>query len=128
MLRLACSFDLRLLVDKGLPRLQQWKDREVESDWRDLITASIEEHFVAVKHPEELWFVNTRFSCLCHARARVSFVPRWRPPFVTELEPSDRCHLNGLGMVRRPAALRHGAGRDRRLRPAGGRTRPGAAS
>src|SRR4029077_6446966 len=28
-----------------------------------------------------------------------SFNPRWRPPFVTELEPSDRCHLNGLGMV-----------------------------
>src|SRR5262249_27976434 len=28
-----------------------------------------------------------------------SFTPRWRPPFVTELEPSDRCHLNGLGMV-----------------------------
>jgi uncharacterized protein (TIGR03032 family) len=28
-----------------------------------------------------------------------NFVPRWRPPFVTELEPSDRCHLNGLAMV-----------------------------
>ena len=26
-------------------------------------------------------------------------MPRWRPPFVTELEPSDRCHLNGLAMV-----------------------------
>lgn len=47
----------------------------------------------------ELWFVNTRFSCLATLDPESSFVPRWRPPFVTELEPSDRCHLNGLGMV-----------------------------
>jgi uncharacterized protein (TIGR03032 family) len=48
---------------------------------------------------EALWFVNTRFSCLATLDPESSFVPRWRPPFVTELEPSDRCHLNGLGMV-----------------------------
>src|SRR5436190_6464637 len=47
----------------------------------------------------ELWFVNTRFSCLATLDPESSFVPRWRPPFVTELEPSDRCHLNGLAMV-----------------------------
>src|SRR5262249_45196290 len=28
-----------------------------------------------------------------------SFAPRWRPPFVSALEPTDRCHLNGLAMV-----------------------------
>jgi uncharacterized protein (TIGR03032 family) len=47
----------------------------------------------------DLWFANTRFSCLATLDPHSSFVPRWRPPFVTELEPSDRCHLNGLGMV-----------------------------
>jgi uncharacterized protein (TIGR03032 family) len=47
----------------------------------------------------ELWFVNTRFSCLATCDRAASFVPRWRPPFVTALEPSDRCHLNGLAMV-----------------------------
>ena len=31
--------------------------------------------------------------------ARPASRPRWRPPFVTALEPTDRCHLNGLGMV-----------------------------
>jgi uncharacterized protein (TIGR03032 family) len=46
-----------------------------------------------------LWFVNTRFSCLATLDPESSFAPRWRPPFVTELEPSDRCHLNGLAMV-----------------------------
>jgi uncharacterized protein (TIGR03032 family) len=47
----------------------------------------------------QLWFVNTRFSCLATLDPESSFTPRWRPRFVTELEPSDRCHLNGLAMV-----------------------------
>src|SRR5712692_2342451 len=29
----------------------------------------------------ELWFVNTRFSCLCTLDRSHSFAPRWRPPF-----------------------------------------------
>jgi uncharacterized protein (TIGR03032 family) len=47
---------------------------------------------------EELWAVNTRFSCLCTLDAAHSFVPRWRPRFVSALAPEDRCHLNGLCM------------------------------
>jgi uncharacterized protein (TIGR03032 family) len=45
-----------------------------------------------------LWLVNTRFSCLCTLSDQFSFVPRWQPPFIKELVPQDRCHLNGLGM------------------------------
>src|SRR5947209_2304607 len=52
MLRLGCRFDLRLFVNKALPDYQQWKDGEAESAWRDLVTASIEEHLVEVRHPE----------------------------------------------------------------------------
>jgi uncharacterized protein (TIGR03032 family) len=48
---------------------------------------------------EELWVVNTRFSCLCTLHPDYSFVPRWRPPFVTALAAEDRCHLNGLAIV-----------------------------
>jgi uncharacterized protein (TIGR03032 family) len=47
---------------------------------------------------DELWAVNTRFSCLCTLDHVHSFVPRWRPPFVSELAAQDRCHLNGLAM------------------------------
>jgi uncharacterized protein (TIGR03032 family) len=46
----------------------------------------------------ELWAVNTRFSCLCTLHPDYSFVPRWRPPFVTALAAEDRCHLNGLAL------------------------------
>jgi len=48
---------------------------------------------------DELWLVNTRFSCLCTLHPDYSFVPRWRPPFVSALAAEDRCHLNGLAMI-----------------------------
>src|SRR5215471_14846803 len=48
---------------------------------------------------DELWIVNTRFSCLCTLDPDYSFVPRWRPPFITALAAEDRCHLNGLAVV-----------------------------
>jgi uncharacterized protein (TIGR03032 family) len=53
---------------------------------------------------EGLWFVNTRFSCLCTLDGIHSFVPRWWPPFITALAPQDRCHLSGMAMaLGRPA-------------------------
>jgi len=48
---------------------------------------------------DELWLVNTAFGCLCTLDGRHSFVPRWRPPFLSALAPEDRCHLNGLAMA-----------------------------
>jgi uncharacterized protein (TIGR03032 family) len=62
------------------------------------VTGNIQIHEMAWGQGEELWVVNTRFSCLCTLDRSASFTPRWRPPFVTALEPSDRCHLNGVGM------------------------------
>jgi hypothetical protein len=53
MLRLGCRFDLRLLMNKALPDYQQVKDGEAESDWRDLVTASIEEQLVEVRHGQD---------------------------------------------------------------------------
>jgi uncharacterized protein (TIGR03032 family) len=47
---------------------------------------------------DELWIVNTRFSCLCTLDPNYSFVPRWRPPFISDLAAEDRCHLNGLAV------------------------------
>jgi uncharacterized protein (TIGR03032 family) len=47
---------------------------------------------------EELWVVNTLFSCLCTLHSQFSFVPRWRPTFISALAAEDRCHLNGLAL------------------------------
>lgn len=46
----------------------------------------------------DLWIVNTLFSCLAGLDPRYSFVPRWRPRFISDLAAQDRCHLNGLAM------------------------------
>jgi uncharacterized protein (TIGR03032 family) len=62
------------------------------------VTGDIRVHELAFAG-DELWVVNTRFSCLCVLDREHSFVPRWRPPFVTALAPDDRCHLNGLAVV-----------------------------
>jgi uncharacterized protein (TIGR03032 family) len=48
---------------------------------------------------DELWIVNTRFSCLSTLDPDYSFVPRWQPPFISALAAEDRCHLNGLAMA-----------------------------
>ncbi len=62
-----------------------------------LFTGAINGHELAWAD-EELWVVNTLFSCLCTLDDQHSFLPRWRPPFITEFAPEDRCHLNGLAM------------------------------
>jgi uncharacterized protein (TIGR03032 family) len=62
------------------------------------VTGDVAGHEVAWAG-DELWLVNTRFSCLCTLHPDYNFVPRWRPPFVTALAAEDRCHLNGLALV-----------------------------
>jgi uncharacterized protein (TIGR03032 family) len=62
------------------------------------VTGDIGSHEIAWAH-DELWLVNTRFSCLATLSLDYSFVPRWRPPFVSALAAEDRCHLNGLAIV-----------------------------
>lgn len=47
---------------------------------------------------DALWFVNTRFSCLATLSREHSFVPQWRPPFISRLAPEGRCHLNGMAI------------------------------
>ncbi|WP_245906955.1 TIGR03032 family protein [Reichenbachiella versicolor] len=45
-----------------------------------------------------LYAVNTRFSCISLINNKYSFEPVWQPHFITDLDPIDRCHLNGMVM------------------------------
>lgn len=47
---------------------------------------------------EELIGVNTSFSCLCKINPAYSFTPVWKPPFISDLQHQDRCHLNGMAV------------------------------
>jgi len=62
------------------------------------LTGHIDIHEMAWDADGRIWFVNTLFSCLCTLDGKSSFVPRWRPKFVSHYAPQDRCHLNGLAM------------------------------
>ena len=67
-----------------------------------VVTGAIQCHEVAWGTTDDgrpdLWVVNTSFSCLAGLDPSYSFVPRWRPPFISGLAAEDRCHLNGLAM------------------------------
>jgi uncharacterized protein (TIGR03032 family) len=62
------------------------------------VTGDVGIHEIAMAN-DELWIVSTRFSCLATLDADYSFVPRWKPPFITALAAEDRCHLNGLAVI-----------------------------
>ena len=60
-------------------------------------TADLHTHDL-VFEGDELLLVSTRFSCLARLSDHYSFEPVWRPKFVSDLVPEDRCHLNGVAL------------------------------
>jgi len=62
------------------------------------ITADLDVHDLAMNKDGKPVFVNSLFSCLATTSETASFKPFWKPEFITELQPEDRCHLNGLAM------------------------------
>lgn len=67
-------------------------------------TGDIDIHDVAVDADGRVVFVNTLFGCLAMPSEQHSFVPLWKPPFLSKLAAEDRCHLNGLALENgRPA-------------------------
>lgn len=62
------------------------------------VTGDVDAHDLGLNAQGVPIFVNTLFSCLATVSESSSFVPVWKPRFVTALKPEDRCHLNGLAM------------------------------
>ena len=63
---------------------------------RKIFTGEIDVHEMGYDNQDELWFVNTKMSCLAKLDDEYSFVPQWRPSFISSYDLTDRCHLNGL--------------------------------
>ena len=61
-------------------------------------TGDIDGHDIGVTDGGEVVFVNTLFSCLATYSPSHSFIPLWKPPFISRLAAEDRCHLNGLAL------------------------------
>lgn len=62
------------------------------------ITGVIDIHDMAFEGDGRVVFANTLYSCIATFEDGYSFKPLWRPPWVSELAPQDRSHLNGLGV------------------------------
>ncbi|NKB55072.1 MAG: DUF4915 domain-containing protein [Alphaproteobacteria bacterium] len=67
-------------------------------------TGDLDIHDLAVEADGRLVFVNTLFNCLATVSSTHSFIPLWRPGFISRLAAEDRCHLNGLALVEGKAA------------------------
>lgn len=61
-------------------------------------TGDLDIHDLAPAADGKPVFVNTLFGCLATVSDTHSFVPLWKPPFLSKLAAEDRCHLNGLAM------------------------------
>ena len=64
-----------------------------------VFTGDVQIHDMSYGGDGVLYFVNTRFSCLCRQDIDYSFEPIWRPAWISGLAAEDRCHLNGLAIV-----------------------------
>lgn len=94
----------RIIKFRNVPSLTTKLDPPDKSDAcyipRNIhITGDIDIHEMEMDKTGDLWFINTKFSTLCKSDNDNSFVPIWRPDFISALAHEDRCHLNGLCMV-----------------------------
>ncbi|WP_425404058.1 TIGR03032 family protein [Hwanghaeella sp.] len=64
-----------------------------------LTTGLVNCHDVAIGPNKTPMFANTLFNCIATTDHRHSFVPIWRPDFISDIAPDDRCHLNGICAV-----------------------------
>lgn len=60
------------------------------------VTGDCDAHDLGLSSDLKPFFVNTRFSCIASVDDGHSFRPIWVPPFISQLAPEDRCHLNGM--------------------------------
>jgi len=59
-------------------------------------TGDLDIHEIGINASGQSFFVNTSFSCLATTDPVHSFREVWRPSFISQLAPEDRCHLNGV--------------------------------
>jgi uncharacterized protein (TIGR03032 family) len=59
-------------------------------------TGALDIHDLQFGENDQLYAVNTLFSCLVKIDSDYNFVPFWKPSHIDQLVSEDRCHLNGM--------------------------------
>lgn len=95
-LTMATRYQIRELVNALPPgETHEGYDR-VYVPRRAYTTGELDAHDLHRSPDGEIRFVNTQFSCVAAPSDTHSFRPVWTPPFISDVIPEDRCHLNGL--------------------------------
>lgn len=65
-----------------------------------MFTGGVDMHEIMRANDGYLYGVVTGYNCIARIcpNERGSFSPYWKPPFIDQIMPEDRCHLNGLCM------------------------------
>lgn len=61
-------------------------------------TGAVDIHELGLRQDGGVVFINSRYNSLCAPSSTHSFKVIWKPPFISQVVPEDRCHLNGLAM------------------------------
>jgi uncharacterized protein (TIGR03032 family) len=100
-LAVACRCDLVVL--KSFPQLA--KNYPKKPDTYDTLFIPMCKYYTGALDLHDMNFikskliaVNTLFSCLAEVNEQFSFSPVWKPSFITDMSPEDRCHLNGMAV------------------------------
>jgi uncharacterized protein (TIGR03032 family) len=63
-------------------------------------TGTLDIHDLNFGLNKELYGVNTLFSSIVKIDDNYSFTPVWQPSFIDRIVSEDRCHLNGMAMLK----------------------------
>jgi uncharacterized protein (TIGR03032 family) len=62
-------------------------------------TGPLDIHDLSFGDNNELYAVNTLFSCIIKVDDDYNFTPYWKPKFIDKIISEDRCHLNGMALL-----------------------------
>jgi uncharacterized protein (TIGR03032 family) len=102
--RIAIATLNELFIFANVPGIA--KDLPGSENYHDAVFVPRTMHFTGTCDLHDMVFdgpsvlaVNTRYSCISLFDGQYNFTPVWHPPFITELAPEDRCHLNGMAFA-----------------------------
>tara|TARA_R110002072_G_scaffold301227_1_gene480576 strand:+ start:2940 stop:4040 length:1101 start_codon:yes stop_codon:yes gene_type:complete len=61
-------------------------------------TGQLDLHDLSFGKNEDIYAVNTLFSCITKINSDFNFSTFWKPNFIDQIVSEDRCHLNGMAM------------------------------
>jgi uncharacterized protein (TIGR03032 family) len=101
-LALACKEEVIVFANsKGLAQFYPASPNKYDALYMPRVTyhtGGLDIHDLSFGKGNELFAVNTLFSCIMKVDDDYNFTPFWKPNFIDKIVSEDRCHLNGMAM------------------------------